>query len=288
MKRFLIFLIPAMILISIQSCKRKIAEIGVTPDVKFSDSPLTDFLFTEIEYSWKLKENFKGLKRNYWVFTHFSDRHKNMILQDDHLPPVKTTKWKKEMGEIKYKREIFIPRFIDEFDPSFKGEEIVKLTIGLHNPMNKHGKDKYTLLIKKIKILPPPYDTPEVIYESGWHNEERDVRLNKVWRWTEKEAVCSIDNPHRPAKLIIKGGVNKSVFKDQKVQINFNGKVLEEFIPETGDFEKRFELTTEDMGSADELKLVISTDKTFTPANLDPKSTDTRELGVMIFLIYFR
>ena len=58
---------------------------------------------------------------------------------------------------------------------------------------------------KKVKVLPPPLDTPEIIYEEGWY----DLEINpdsflKQWRWTASEARCIVDNPHRNALLVIK------------------------------------------------------------------------------------
>jgi len=70
-----------------------------------------------MEYNWKFKDNFKGFKKNYFVYVHFW--HKGHILfQDDHLPPTPIQAWRKAK-EVRYKRRIFIPQFIDEFDPPF-------------------------------------------------------------------------------------------------------------------------------------------------------------------------
>lgn len=272
-------------LIFVYSCKKKTEDIGVGVELTFPTTPITDYWLTKVKYSWNVKNNFKGFDQNLYAFVHFSDKNNRMILQDDHLPPVETTKWKAG-DKFEYEREIFIPKFIDEFDPSFKGEEEVKLTIGLWNPFNP--STKHIILIKKLKIQPPPIETPEIIYEKGWYPEEYDAKRNISWRWTSKEAVCTMDNPKKETLLLIKGGVNKGVFQDQRVVIFINDKVIDDFIPETGDFERRYYLTPDELGEGDEVVLTIKTDKTFIPANVIPGSTDPRELGVMIYLIYFR
>ncbi|MGQ9618426.1 MAG: hypothetical protein ACUVUG_05630 [Candidatus Aminicenantia bacterium] len=280
-----IFIFLALSLLLIVSCKKKTEDMGVQADLSFPSSPLTDYWLTKVKYTWNLKDNFKGFNKNLYAFVHFSDSNNRIILQDDHLPPVETTKWKAG-DRFEYEREIFLPKFIDEFDPSFKGEEEVKLTIGLWDPFNP--STKHIVLIKKLKFQPPPVDTPEIIFENGWYPEERDPQRNISWRWTSKEAKCTMDNPRRETLLWIKGGVNKAIFQDQRVVFIINERVIDDFIPETGEFDRRYYLTPDELEDNDEVILTIRTDKTFIPSKSIPNSTDPRELGVMIYLIYFR
>jgi hypothetical protein len=279
------FLIAFLIIIFLFSCKKK-ADLGVSPEITFSDTPLTDQLYTEITYLWKMRENFKGFNKNYKIYVHFWGKNEKILFQDDHYPPIPTTQWTKDK-EVKYTRKIYIPKFIDEFDPQFKGEEIVEVSIGFYNPDDK--KDQFNVYNKKIKFYPPPIDTPVIVYESGWYDKEMNPDAHiKEWRWTAKEAVCIIDNPYRDALLVIKGGVNKEVYKDQKVIIKINDNVIEEFIPETGYFEKFIKVKKEILGDKEIFKLIIATDKTFIPAEFYPNSTDERELGIQVSFLYFR
>ena len=55
--------------------------------------------------------------------------------------------------------------------------------------------------------------------------------FTKSWRWTTAKSVCIIENPKKECTLIIKGGVNKAVFQDQKVTFKINDALLDEFIP---------------------------------------------------------
>lgn len=284
MKKFFMFFIFLSLIFS-TGCRRKAEDIGVRVELTFPTTPITDYWLTKVKYSWTVKENFKGFNENLYAFVHFSDSNNRMILQDDHLPPVETKEWKAG-DKLEYEREMFIPKFIDEFDPSFKGEEEVKLTIGLWNPFNP--STKHIVLTKKLKIQPPPFETPEIIYEKGWYPEEFDAKRNVSWRWTSKEAVCTMDNPKKETLLWIKGGVNKAIYQDQRVVIFVNEKVIDDFIPETGEFDKRYFLTLDELGEGDEVILTINTDKTFIPSKVIPGSDDPRELGVIIYLIYFR
>jgi len=221
------------------------------------------------------------------VFVHFWHNN-NLLFQDDHIPEVPVPDWVPGR-EYTYSRRIYIPRFIDEFDPEFKGEETLKLSIGFFSPYDRTEKSKQEILERKLKVYPPPLDTPEIIYEDGWY----DLEINpeaflERWRWTAKEARCIVDNPKRDALLVIKGGINLEVLKDQKVLFMINDRILDEFIPEESYFEKSYTINKEMLGESDEFFLTIATDKTFVPSQLIPNSNDERELGIQISFIYFR
>ena len=222
------------------------------------------------------------------VFVHFWSGN-NMLFQDDYAPEPPTSKW--EPGkEYTFTRRIFIPRFIDEFDPQFKGDKTLRLSIGLYSPYDRTGKVKYQIFEESLKILPPPPDTPEVVYEDGWYDLENDPNsVLKKWRWTAREARCVVDNPRRDAILVIRGGVNTEAGKDQNVIIKINDTVLDEFpAPPTGTFDKTYTVPKAMMGEGTDFRLIIGTDKPFVPAKYYPGSKDERELGIQVSFIYFR
>jgi len=286
-RKILAILLIGIIPIAFFTCKRKTKVEGISLNVTFSESTLSDNLITDIEYRWKTDNEFVKLKQDYNVFVHFWHKN-NMLFQDDHFPELPTSKW--EPGkEYTYTRRIYIPPFIDEFDPEFKGEETLRLSVGFCSPYDRTGKSRREVLEKKLKVFPPPLDTPEVIYEEGWYNLEINPNaFLKQWRWTAKEAKCIIDNPHRDALLVIKGGVNPGALKDQKVIFKINDLILDEFTPEESHFEKSYNIKEEMLGQGDEFYLTVSSDKTFIPAKVIPNSKDKRVLGVQISFIYFR
>jgi hypothetical protein len=268
-------------------CKKKAQVQGVQVSVSFSEPTLSDNLITDVEYMWKTGENFVPLDRDYNVFVHFW-HNSNMILQDDYAPEVPTTKWEKGKAYT-VKRRIYIPSFIDEFDPQFKGEETLRLSVGLYNPYDRTGQSEREVLSEKLKVVPPPLGTPEVIYESGWYDlEVNPASVLKQWRWTAKEARCVIDNPKKDALLVIKGGVNFQAAKDQKLTFKINDQVLDEFVTTQELFEKSYTVKKEMLGDKSEFNLIISVDKSWVPAKVIPNSKDERELGVQISFIYFR
>lgn len=286
-RKILAVLLIGIIPVAFFTCKRKTKIEGISLKITFSESTLSDKLITDIEYRWKTDNEFVKLKQDYNVFVHFMHKN-NMLFQDDHFPELPTSKW--EPGkEYTYARRIYIPAFIDEFDPEFKGEETLKLFVGFYSPYDRTEKSKREVLEKKLKVFPPPPDTPEVIYEEGWYNLERNPdSFLKQWRWTAEEARCIIDNPHRDALLVIKGGINPQVLKDQKVIFKINDLILDEFTPEKSHFEKSYNVKKEMLGQGDEFYLTVASDKTFIPAKVIPNSKDKRVLGVQISFIYFR
>jgi len=264
-RSLLIFVL--VIAVVIVCCRQDSPVRGIEVEVSFSDTPLTDRLYTDIQYTWRMKRNFKKIDQNL-------------------VASVST--W--EPGqEYSYTRRIYIPLFIDALDPEFKGTETLKLSIGLSFPEDKAGKPLKKVYEKKLKVYPLPVDTPEIVYEAGWFDFEIDPESYlKRWRWTAKEARCVVDNPRRDALLVIKGGVEKDILKDQKVIFSINDHILEEFIPGKDDFEKFYRIDKEMLGEKEQFSLIISTDKTFIPARINPDTKDERELGVMVSFIYFR
>ncbi len=282
----IISLILVMAFISIQ-CKKKAAVAGVDVTVTFSEEKLSDNLITDVNYTWKTDSKFVKMGQDFNVFVHFW-HNGNLLFSDDHIPAVETSKWEPEK-EYAYTRRIYIPTFVDEFDPDFKGEETLKLSLGFFSPYDRSGKSKQEIIEKKLKVFPPPLDTPEIIYEEGWFDQEINPEsFLKQWRWMGKTAKCIIDNPHRDALLVIKGGLNLESVKDQKVILKINDLTLDEFIPTESSFEKSYNIKKEMLGDGNEFHLTISTDKTFVPAENTPNSTDKRELGLQISFIYFR
>jgi hypothetical protein len=268
----------------------KAEDIGVNLELSLQPDTLTDFLFIKMNYNFKVEDTFKKLDKNYMVFVHFWRlKNKELFILDDHLPGKPTSEWKTG-DEITYSREFFLPKFLDELDIDFEGYEEVKLSIGLYDSTNHD--DKKVLYSKILNVQPASINAPDIVFSEGWNEEEMNLALEntfqKVWRWTRKKAECIIENPKKKSILIIKGGLKESIYEDQKISVTVNDIQIDEFISEKNFFEKRYTLTPEQMGDEAEFKLYIESSKTFIPSSLDPKNRDNRELGIQIFLLYFR
>jgi hypothetical protein len=279
-------LVLMLLLLNVQ-CKNKAEIQGISLEVTFADEELSDKLMTEMQLRWKTDGQFQKLSQDFHVFVHFW-HNDNLLFQADYVPEVPTTAWEPDQEYIDT-RKIYIPEFIDEFDPDFKGEETLKLSVGFFSPYDRSGESKQLVLEEKLKVVPPPLDTPEIIYESGWHDLEQDPEAYlQQWRWTEQEAHCIIDNPHRDALLVIRGGVNRNALEGQKVIFKINDLILDEFTAEESTFEKTYNIKKEMLGEKDEFVLTLATDKIFVPSELFQDSSDERILGMQISFIYFR
>ncbi len=269
------------------SCKKGAVISGLELEVSFSEEKLSDNLITDIQYTWRTSDDFVKMDQDFNVFVHFWHKN-NLLFLDDHTPDVSTTQWEPN-NEYTYSRRIYIPTFIDEFDPNFKGEETLRLSTGFTSPYDRTGDSKQEILEEKLKVFPPPLDTPEIIYEDGWYDLEIDPNaFLKQWKWTTKIARCIIDNPHRDANLVIRGGVNTDAAPGQKIIFKINDLILDEFVPEETVFEKSYNILDEMLGDKEEFYLTIEVDKVFVPSIAFPGSTDERELGLQISFIYFR
>jgi len=289
MKTKLIVVIFSIMLLT-AFCSKKIDRKGVVLKLALSPETITDSLYLKMDYEFKTASDFKKFDNDYSIFVHFwRVNSKEMLLQDDHLPLKKFSEWVAN-DSIKYSRILFIPQFLNEFDVDFEGYEELRLTVGLYNP-KVQGKS-IVLFEKKINIQPASINAPEIVYDEGWNEIETNVNTNdqfdKSWRWTTAKSVCIIENPKKECTLIIKGGVNKTAFQDQKLIFKINDALLDEFIPDEVNFSREYTVNPQMMGSGDEFSLKIETDKVFIPTNVFPNSKDNRELGVQIFFIYFR
>ncbi len=269
------------------ACKKKAAVQGIALQVGFSDKVLSDNLITDVQYKWKTDASFVKLPQDYTVYVHYWHKN-NLLFQDDYVPDPQTTQWAPGK-EYVFTRRIYIPAFIDEFDPQFKGEESLRMVVGLYSPYDRAGKDKIQILERKLTVVPPPADTPQIVYESGWYDQENNPdSFLKQWRWTGPSARCLIDNPRRDALLVLRGGVNKQILPDQKIIVKINDTVLDEFVPEFDTFDKSYVVKKEMLGEKADFVLAIAVDKTFVPAKIVTGSQDQRDLGLQVSFLYFR
>lgn len=290
LRGFLLLLAFAGLLCISVSCGNKSENKGIKLELQILPETLTDFLYVKMNYRFDCTDKFETLDDDYRFFVHFwRVKNKEMLLQDDHMPEKKFSQWKK--GEtIAYSRVVFLPEFLEEYDVEFEGYEEIKITVGVYKP----GESTQNIILfeKIFNIQSATLNAPERVYDEGWHPQEEDRHIKdaneRSWRWTKKQAVCIIENPKKECLLIIRGGVDKAKLLDQKVIFKINENLLEEFIPQTGKFDKEYVITPGQMGNEDEIKLIIETDKTFVPSQLDPSVKDDRELGVQIYFLYFR
>jgi len=283
-------IILLILLVALSFCGKKSDTKGIDLKVKMIPGAVTDDLYGKMKYSFDLSEKFAGIEKNYKVFVHFwRIKNKEMLFQDDYFPEAETSSWKKG-DKFEYVRDIYIPKFLDEYDIDFEGYEEIKLSVGIYNIEN--NEEKILLFEKVLNIQSASLNAPEIVYDEGWHQSETDFN-SKIpnigeWRWTSGKAVCIIENPKKEAILKLKGRISEHNLQGQKIRLMINDILLDEFVPEGNIFEKDYIISADKLGNNDELRFIIEVDKTFIPGKLDESISDDRELGVQIFSIYFR
>ena len=283
-------IILLIVFVALTFCGKKKDTKGIEIDIKMIPATVTDDLYGKMEFSFDLGEKFTELGKKYKVFVHFwRIKNKEILFQDDHFPETDTNLWKKG-DKFNYSRNIYIPKFLDEYDIDFEGYEEIRLSVGLYDVNNT--EDKILLYEKVLNIQSASLVAPEIVFDEGWHQSETDFNSDNPaiaeWRWTTGKAVCIIENPKKDVLMKLKGRVSELNLEGQKIRFIINDTVLEEFVPEQNDFEKDYIISAEKLGDNDELRFVIEIDKTFVPKTMDESISDDRVLGVQIFSIYFR
>ncbi len=106
-KRLGVVFLVALLAAGGAACQKKAQIQGLELQVGFAEKNLTDNLITNVQYKWKTTAEFQKMSEDFTVFVHFWHNN-NMILQDDFIPDIPTSKW--EPGkEYVFTRKIFIP-----------------------------------------------------------------------------------------------------------------------------------------------------------------------------------
>jgi hypothetical protein len=266
-------------------CRKQVSVRGIELSVTFSNRVLSDNLFTEATFRFRTTPLFAPIAEDNDIVSEFARRGK-ILLEDRFEPPVPTSKWEPDK-EYTFTRRIYIPPFIDEFAPEFRGAETLDLSVGLASPPGG-GRSRLVVYLRKLRVVPVS-ESPVIVSLDGWYGFEADpADPAKTWRWTSREARAAIDNPGRDALLVLRGFADPAAPAGQKITISVDGRVLDEFVPGPGEFERRSTVPKDWLGSRKDFVLTIGVDRTFVPAKVVAGSGDNRELGVRISLVYFR
>jgi hypothetical protein len=266
-------------------CRTSLAVKGVDLAVSFSAKTLTDNLFTNMTYRFKTGPGFEPIVENERVTAQFL-RRGEVLIRDEFEPLIPTSKWRPGR-EYSFSRRIYIPPFIDEYDPTFKGSESLKLNAGLVLPGDMTGASRTIIHRRNLRIVPGSESS--VVYLSGWYELETEAgNPVRSYRWTSREARCLIDNPGRDALLVLRGSVDRVSVPGQKVTLSIDGRIMDQFSPDEPEFERSYVVGTEWVSADKDFILSIAVDRTFVPAKVVPGSHDERELGVRISLVYFK
>jgi hypothetical protein len=251
-----------------------------TPSLTLSKDRVPIGSAVTLTYKFDVAANAKFAK-DYWIFVHVLDQDGEQMWTDDHLPPTPTSQW--QPGQtVEYKRTIFIPNY------PYIGEAVVRLGIydresNTRLVLNAPEASRREYVVQRFQIL----GSNENIFtfpESGWHPTEVDQKNpQNEWQWTQRTAVTRFRNPKKPVTLYVQYDARPDLFTPpQQVVLKIRDQVIGQFAADSkAPALKTFDLTPEQLGTADMVDLVFEVDRTFKPGGTDP-----RELGIRIFHVY--
>lgn len=221
--------------------------------------------------------------QDYVAFVHILDADNELMWNDDHVPPIPSSQWKPGQV-IEYTRTIFVPIY------PYVGEATIQL--GLYSTATQKriplaGEDSGQRGYKVGRLtIQPQTENIFASFESGWNTPEVADRNAMIqWQWTKKDATMKFRNPKKDGAFYLEVDQPEKVSPDpQQVLVTLGKETLDAFaLPAGQRILKKIPMTAAQLGTADLAELHIVVDKTFTPAARDPKSPDTRELGIRVY-----
>jgi hypothetical protein len=265
-------------------CRKARTSMDVRPEARQFRGTIPATGPLEVTYIWSVSESFTPVEKDYAVFIHFWGEDDELQWQDDHHPPVPTSRW--QPGQtIEYTRIHFLPRDVPQ-------EEVI-LTMGLYDALGTgdkvrlEGRQTRRLEYEACRFEVIPADQlPEIIYEDGWYNREfvPGKPDGAVWRWSRQEAFCKLENPRRAAALYLEAQAPVELIGEaQLVTIEIEGEQLTSFeVAETERFLRKFPLPDHILGDQQFLSMTIRAGKAVVPSEIDG-SGDERQLGLKVF-----
>jgi len=276
-------LVSALLLLQMIACIERQPVRGLAVNVIFSDRVLTDDLVTRLKVKCITTAAFQPFSRNYRILAVALWKDKILLREtlDTETPPAN---WLP--GRVyEVEKYLYFPAVIDPFDRRTASGIKIEFRIILENGP---GNEPVTLFTRKIKLLPRPAESPDVVFMDGWEKLNRPSPVPGSSRseyWTGERAVCLLKNTGRPAILMIEGrnrsdGVTVSLYLDEGL--------LDEFQPGPGEFRKIYPVGPFPLTTDPELHLTIAVDKTIPLNRIYPELGENRPVGLKIERVYFR
>lgn len=224
------------------------------------------------------------IEGDYQVFVHFLDADGQQMWTDDHAPAVPTSQWQPGQ-KVQYTRTVFVPIF------PYHGPATV--TMGLYNgptfadrlPLAGEGEGREYVV--GTLDLAPQSEAIFVTFGDGWHAPELSPDGSaREWHWMTGAGTLTFRNPRQDVTFYLEFDGQPQVFGDapQTLVISANGAEIARLPVDSGDPElHRLPITAAQLGQADTVRLELTVDKTFVPAQTPNMGTDPRELGVRVY-----
>lgn len=259
-------------------------DAGVTLDLPESialGSPL------DIGYTWAPSDGFEAPADDFRVFVHIVDPDGNMVGQDDYFPEVPTSQWR--AGQP------FTERHLLYLDPDLR-VDYLDFYVGLYDDEGqvgtlRGGRFRNRPLVHTV-IVRTDDQGGLPVYVEGFAEKEMSLTSDDInvreWQWMGRQGLVAFGNPRGPATLHVRarspvdflGGTQTVTIKIGELEIARYERI------DSSPYLLRFDVPGEGLGDGDWIDFTIEVDNFFVPAQVEERSTDTRELGLQVFWMY--
>ena len=240
----------------------------------------------EFNIRFDLAPDLPALAEDYRVLLHILGSDGELLWAEDHDPPVPTTQWQPNQT-VEYRHRIQVPMY------PYVGEALI--AVGLYSyrtgerlPLAGEDLGQMAYQVGTISLAPQP-ESSFLVYENGWHSAEFASDGRNDWRWTSGRAVLSVRNPMADAIFSFEVDARPDMFEEPQTLAILVGdeSVYEQVLDSNDRTYITQEISREQLGSEEIVELVLTVDRTFSPASRGGAPEDTRELGVRVFYTYF-
>ena len=270
-------------------CSRGGDEAPVaTPVVSIATTDVSAGRAVDVTYRFAMSANARPLQEDYTVFVHVYDEGGTRLWTGDHQPPTPTREWKPG-AVVEYTHPMLVPRRAKD-GKMFVDVGLYSPRSGERLPLAGKGNGMRSYRVATLTVRPRPVAAPAVFVD-GWHGIEAPEDAQGIeWRWSKREAVVLLRNPRRDSVLVVELDQPVAALPaPQQVEIRHGTEIADSFSLPPGQHEvRRVRLLSSQLGDSAIVPFTVAVDKTFVPASLpQTSSSDTRELGVRVFDVYF-
>jgi hypothetical protein len=276
----ILLLLPAV------SCEKKLPVPGLEINVNFADKNLSDNLLTTLKVKFITTSGFEPPAGEYQLVARAMAGSKTLFEERLSLP-LPLPKWQpNRVYEVE--KLLYFPPFIDRFNRQSGPGQSVNFSLYFESP---GLKDTIIVYRRQLKLSPCPAEVPDVVFLDGWVVIKRPGKNPGDWqaeRWLGRQASCWLKNPGRAATLMLRGIVPAEAPAGLKIVITLGDRILEEFEPLPGSFEKIYQLTASSLGQKDGIELILKVNKTIKIKEIHPQLEDEQQVSLRLETIYFR
>jgi hypothetical protein len=127
-----------------------------------------------------------------------------------------------------------------------------------------------------------PGGTNEPLFSQNFLALERGAD-GTSWRWMAEEGTIELPNTKRDMHLTIVGRVPSEISAPPTITLQLNGTPLDRVDDARGEIRREYDVPAVRLGAAPTATLRLTSNKTFTPKDLNPQSPDVRRLSFALY-----